>query len=111
MARGRSAMRAILSGLPLSSDSSCANSSVCFSIRSARRHIMRPRSEGEIFDHGPVAKAARAAFTARSISSRSPSATFERTSPVAGFVGGEGFAGSGVDPLAVDEHLLLFAYE
>ena len=28
-----------------------------------------------------------------------------------GIVGGESFAGSGIDPLAVDEHLLLLAYE
>src|SRR5579863_1982034 len=40
-------------------------------------------------DHGPVSKAARAAFTARSISSRSPSATFARTSPVAGLYVGK----------------------
>src|SRR5580704_1873055 len=81
---GRSATRATASGLPLSSDSSCANSSRCFSIRSASFQIIFPRTAGEVLDQGPVWKAARAAFTARSISSRSPSATFASTSPVAG---------------------------
>src|SRR6202521_462258 len=51
-ARGTSATRATVRGLPLSSDSNCANSSRCFSIKSPSFQIMRPRSEGVIFDHG-----------------------------------------------------------
>src|SRR5580693_9014660 len=53
---------------------------------------MRPRSEGVILDHGPVSNAARAALTARSMSSLSPSATRDRTSPVAGLYVGNVFA-------------------
>src|SRR5271156_6264884 len=101
MASGRSATRAILSGLPLSSDSSCANSSAYFSSKSESFQIRRPRSEGEILDHGPELKAARAAFTARSMSSRSPAATLARTSPVAGLYVGK------VLPEAASTHLPL----
>ena len=48
------------------------------------RQMIRPRSDGVILLHGPVSNARRAAFTARSMSSASPSATRARVSPVAG---------------------------
>ena len=48
------------------------------------RQMIRPRSGGVIRLHGPVSKAARAARTARLMSSVSPSATRARVSPVAG---------------------------
>src|SRR5262245_2526536 len=43
-----------------------------------------PRSAALIFGHGPDSNALRAAFTARSISALSPSATSQIVSPVAG---------------------------
>src|SRR6266550_370776 len=54
MVSGRSAARATWYGLPLSSDSSCARSSACFSIRSASLFINTPRCEALIFRHGLV---------------------------------------------------------
>ena len=75
---------ATANGLPLSSDSSWASSSMCSRIRSPMRQMIRPRSDGVIRLHGPVSKARRAAATARSMSSASPSATRARISPVAG---------------------------
>ncbi len=48
------------------------------------RQMIRPRSDGVIRLHGPSSKARRAARTARSMSSASPSATRARVSPVAG---------------------------
>ena len=53
-------------------------------MRSPIRQMIRPRSDGVIRLHGPVSNARRAAFTARSMSSASPSATRARVSPVAG---------------------------
>src|SRR6516164_10175950 len=71
-------------GLPLSSDSSWASSSVCARIRSPMRQMIRPRSDGVILLHGPSSNAFLAAFTARLMSSASPSATRASVSPVAG---------------------------
>src|SRR6266852_131566 len=89
MVSGRSAARATWYGLPLSSDSSCASSSACFSIRSASRFISTPRCDAEIFlRHGPFSNAARAAATALSTSGASASATCVITSPVAGLIVG-----------------------
>ena len=84
MAKGTSATRATVKGLPLSNVSSCANSSRCVSRRSANFQMSLPRSEVVIRRHGPWSNAARAACTALSISAFSPSATCARTSPVAG---------------------------
>src|SRR5258708_5438546 len=81
-----SAARAIVTGLPLSSDSSSASSSAYFMMRSPMRQTSLPRSDGVIAGHGPVSNARRAADTARSTSSLSPSATRATTSPVAGLV-------------------------
>src|ERR1044072_8219533 len=86
---------------------------------------MRPRSRAEIFDHLP-SKARRAAATGSSISAVSPSAAFARGGAdgrvAVGLVAfgdfGEGGAGRGVgrreglarlgvNPLAVDEELVL----
>jgi len=64
---------------------------------------MRERSECEILDHAPVSNAARAAFTARLMSSLSPSAMFDSTSPVAGLYVGK------VLPLAESTHLPLIS--
>src|SRR5271168_1325417 len=52
--------------------------------KSASFQMRRPRSDGVIRRHAPWSKALRAAFTACSTSSRSPSATCARTSPVEG---------------------------
>ena len=72
-------------GLPLSSDSSSASSSVYLEIRSPIRHTSLPRSEAVIAGQGPDSKARRAARTARSMSALSPSATRAMVAPVAGF--------------------------
>src|SRR6266446_5278971 len=73
-------------GLPLSSVSSSANSSIFFSSRSASFQIRRPRSLADIFRQGPFrsSRARRAAATARSTSAEEPSAICVNTSPVAG---------------------------
>src|SRR6267154_3398204 len=91
MVSGRSAARATWYGLPLSSDSSCANSSACFSIRSASLFISTPRSAALILRHGPLSNAARAAATALSTSAASDSATCLITSPVDGLIVGKVF--------------------
>src|SRR5882724_5943403 len=89
MVRLRSAARATCAGLPLSSASSCASSSACFSIRSASRFISRPRCEADILRHGPFSNAARAAATALSTSAASDSATWVMTVPVLGLMVGK----------------------
>ena len=53
-------------------------------MRSPIFHTTFPRSDGVIRPHGPSSKAARAALTARSISSAPPDATVASGSPVAG---------------------------
>src|SRR5207248_3030035 len=53
---------------------------------SANLLMSRPRSEALIFDQGPLSNALRAAFTARSTSALSPSATSQIFSPVAGLI-------------------------
>src|SRR5215472_2118983 len=58
---GTSATRATARGLPLSSDSSSASSSLCFAMRSPIRHTSLLRSEGVIAGHGPDSNARRAA--------------------------------------------------
>src|SRR6185437_8326935 len=75
-------------GLPLSSVSSSANSSMFFSSRSASRQSSLPRSLADIFCHAPPrsSKALRAALTARSTSAAPASATWVMTSPVAGLM-------------------------
>src|SRR6516162_2503733 len=57
-----STTRARKSCFPWFRVSSCANSSACFSSRSANFHIRRARSDGASFRHGPLSNAARAAF-------------------------------------------------
>src|SRR5512145_323693 len=74
-------------GLPVSSVSRRAISLTRARRRSPILQRMRPRSEADIFAHGP-AKAARAAWTARSMSVASPSAISAIVSPVAGFTVG-----------------------
>src|SRR5262249_10579627 len=73
-------------GLPLSSVSSRASSSACWSTRSPSVHSTRERSIGLSFAHGP-SSAARAALTARSTSSGPASDTVVMGSSVAGFTG------------------------
>src|SRR5882762_4676637 len=91
MVSGRSAARATWYGLPLSSASSCASSSACFSMRSASLFIRFPRCAALIFRHGPLSNAARAAATALSTSAASASATCVVTSPVEGLIVGKVF--------------------
>src|SRR5712692_9303334 len=91
MVSGRSAARATWYGLPLSSDSNCASSSACFSIRSASLFINTPRSAALILRHGPLSNAALAAATALSTSGASDSATCVITSPVDGLIVGNVF--------------------
>src|SRR5579864_5978962 len=81
-------------GLPLSSVSSSANSSMFFSSRSARRQSSLPRSLADIFCQGPPrsSKALRASLTARSTSAAPASATWVITSPVAGLMVSKVFA-------------------
>src|SRR6266566_2471312 len=75
-------------GLPLSSVSSSASSSMFFSTRSASRHSSHPRSLVDILRHGPPrsSNAWRAALTARSTSSAEASTIWVKTSPVAGLM-------------------------
>src|SRR5262245_33139758 len=89
MVNGRSALRESVYGLPLSSDSRAASSSLFCSMASASLLMSRPRSEALIFGQGPSSNALRAAATARLTSSLSPSATWQMTSPVAGLVVGK----------------------
>src|SRR5882757_2651921 len=91
MVSARSAAFATWYGLPLSSDSSCANSSACFSMRSASLFIKTPRSAALILRHGPLSNAARAAATALSTSAASDSATCVITLPVDGLIVGNVF--------------------
>ena len=98
-ASGTSATRATAIGLPLSSDSSSASSSVYFEMRSPIRHTTRARSEGVIAGQGPDSNARRAARTAVSISALSPSAARAMVAPVAGFLT------SKVIPVAAGSHL------
>ena len=79
-----SSRRAFVTGLPLSSASSSANSSACCSRRSPSRQTRRERSPGKMRDQGPASKARRAAATAASISALSPAGTWAMTSSVAG---------------------------
>ena len=85
-ASGTSATRATAIGLPLSSDSSSASSSAYFEMRSPMRHTILPRSEGVIAGQGPDSNARRAARTAASTSSLSPSAARAMVAPLAGFL-------------------------
>src|SRR5579859_4487679 len=104
MVNGRSAALATWYGLPLSSDSSCASSSACFSIKSARRFISTPRCAGVIcLRHGPLSNAVRAALTALSTSAASDSCTCAMTSPVDGLTVGN------VLPEALFTHLPLIS--
>src|SRR3974390_2586224 len=104
MVRGKSAANATWYGFPLSSDSSCASSSLCFSIKSASRFINTPRCDALNFlRHGPWSNAARAAATALSTSAASASATCVITSPVVGLMVGNVF------PDAASTHLLLIS--
>src|SRR5262245_26574763 len=77
-------------GFPASSDSSRAMSSRFLRIRSPRRQSALPRSEADIFAHGPT-NASCAALTARSMSAASPSAISAIDSPVAGLSVGKRF--------------------
>src|SRR5664279_1975191 len=88
-------------GFPLSRASRRASSSACFSIRSASLFISLPRSAAAILRHGPRSNAWRAAFTARSTSSLSASATRQISSPV------EGLIVAKVRPEAASVHRLL----
>src|SRR5829696_7787750 len=84
--RVTSAALATAFGLPLSMASSAASSSACSRIRSPILCRRRPRADGVMRAQGPLSKARRAAFTAKSTSALSPSATRATTSPVAGSV-------------------------
>src|SRR6185436_4076485 len=77
-----------LIGAPMSSVSSSASSSKCRSTMSAIFRRSCWRSNGFHLLHGP-SKARRAAATARSMSTRSPSATWASVSPVAGLMLGK----------------------
>src|SRR6266403_689298 len=100
---GTSAARATWYGLPLSSASSCASSSACFSIKSASLFIRFPRCAALILRHGPLSNAARAATTALSTSGASASATCVITSPVEGLIVGKVF------PEALSTHFPLIS--
>lgn len=79
-----STARAWVTGLPLSIDSSSANSSIRSSISSRMRQTIRLRSDGLILPQGPSTSARRAAATAKSTSTPSPLAAVEISAPVAG---------------------------
>src|SRR5271165_1324854 len=96
MTIGKSTLRDSKIGLPLSSVSSSANSSMFFSTRSESFQIRRPRSLAESLCQGPPrsSKARRAASTARSTSAGEASAICVSTSPVAGLMVSKVFAPS-----------------
>src|SRR4029078_12193311 len=77
-------------GFPASSDSRRAMSSRFLRIRSPRRQSALPRSDADIFGHGP-SNASRAALTPISTSAASPSAISAIGSPVAGLSVGKRF--------------------
>jgi len=72
--------------MPLSITSSCASSFAFASIKSAKRHMIRPRSAAVIVRQRPRSKAARAAATASSTSAAEPSAASAMTRRVAGSI-------------------------
>src|SRR5580698_4526905 len=74
-APGMSTLRLSEMGLPMSSVSSSASSSVCLVMRSAKRNSSRLRFAGARFDQLPLRNTARAEATARLMSSASPAAT------------------------------------
>ena len=82
--KGTSAAPATATGLPLSRDSSCASSSVCWSIKSPIFQIIFPFSFAGTLVHFPESNASLAAFTAKSISLLLPAAHEASFSPVAG---------------------------
>src|ERR1700733_6765952 len=94
----------------MSSVSSAASSSKFRSIISASFNRRFCRSAGLNLLQGPL-KARRAAATARSMSSLSPSATVASTSPVDGLMLSNVFARGGLDPFAVDQHALGLALQ
>ena len=73
-------------GLPMSSVSSSASSSPCFTIRSANCSRIFLRLAGRMPTQVPLRNAARAAVTARLMSSVSPAATRASSLPVAGLM-------------------------
>ena len=73
-------------------------------MRSASFQSRRPRSDGVIAGHGPESKARRAARTARSTSSRSPSATSREHLAGRRIERRERLAGRGGHELPVDQH-------
>ena len=85
-APGTSILRLSEMGLPMSRVSSSASSSVCFRIASAKRNRIFLRFAGARAAQLPLRNAARAAPTARLMSSSSPAATRARSFPVAGFM-------------------------
>ncbi len=82
---GMSTFRLSRIGLPVSSVSSKASSSVFAWISSANFCSTFLRAFGDCFAHTPCSNAARAEATARSISRASQADTCASTSPVAGF--------------------------
>src|SRR5205823_3088969 len=93
IARGMSSMRARLNGFPLSLASVSASSSKFRSIKSASRSSSFDRSAAGVFDH--AGNAARAAATARSMSSASLSGTSAIDSSVAGLMSSKYFPPAG----------------
>ena len=90
MVAATSTWRASVTGLPMSSASSSASSSPCFSISWANFSSTFLRWVGFAFAHAPASKLRRAAATARSMSSPPPSATFARTRPSMGLTQSKG---------------------
>ena len=96
---GRSALRLSLIGLPLSSVSSSASSSMCDLDQVGELVHQAAAIAASILRQGPESNALRAALTARSMSAASPSATWAMTSSVAGLIV------SNVLPLSLSRHL------
>src|SRR5438067_2165449 len=85
-APGISTFRLSEMGFPMSSVSRSASSSVCARMASAKRSRIFLRFAGAVCDQTPLRNAARAAATARLMSSSSPAATRARSLPVPGLM-------------------------
>ena len=81
-----STFRLSVIGLPMSRVSSSASSSVCLVMSSAKRNSARLRLAGARLAQLPLRNTARAAATARLMSSVSPEATRASSLPVAGLM-------------------------
>src|SRR5215472_15795149 len=104
-----SSRRAFLTGFPLSSASSWANSSACFSSRSPSVHTIRDRSAGDSRDQGPeserLAGRSHSLIDVGLVGRRDMADDFL----CRGILHRKGFATACFDPLSGDQHAVFLA--